>query len=78
MANPHAHVYFRDRIVPAADASVGVASSAVLYGLSDYTVFPGVGTPGVIQRMPGVRGPGPRQARMAQPGAVSANGGANG
>ncbi|WP_433197809.1 aminotransferase class IV [Nocardia sp. CA-107356] len=40
MANPYPQVYFGDRIVGAREASVGVASSAVLYGLSVYTVFP--------------------------------------
>ena len=40
MATPHPHVYFGDRIVDAAQASLGVATSAVLYGLSVYTVFP--------------------------------------
>jgi branched-chain amino acid aminotransferase len=40
MANPHPHVYFGDRIVDAAQATLGVATSATLYGLSVYTVFP--------------------------------------
>ncbi|UAK34256.1 aminotransferase class IV [Nocardia asteroides] len=40
MAYPHPHVYLGDRIVAADAATVGVASSAVLYGLSVYTVFP--------------------------------------
>ncbi|MFC4605785.1 aminotransferase class IV [Rhodococcus kronopolitis] len=40
MAIPHPHVYFGDRIVDAAEASLGIATSAVLYGLSVYTVFP--------------------------------------
>ncbi|MFD4295007.1 aminotransferase class IV [Rhodococcus sp. NPDC058505] len=40
MAIPHPHVYFGDRIVDAAEASLGVATSAILYGLSVYTVFP--------------------------------------
>ncbi|MFB8276688.1 aminotransferase class IV [Nocardia colli] len=40
MANPYPHVYLGDRIVAAEAATVGVASSAVLYGLSVYTVFP--------------------------------------
>ncbi|MGV9332600.1 aminotransferase class IV [Nocardia sp. NPDC003726] len=40
MANPHPHVYLGDRIVAAEAATVSVASSAVLYGLSVYTVFP--------------------------------------
>ncbi|MBF6233509.1 aminotransferase class IV [Nocardia farcinica] len=40
MANPHPQVFFGDRLVAAQDAQVGVASAAVLYGLSVYTVFP--------------------------------------
>ncbi|MGY4103245.1 aminotransferase class IV [Nocardia sp. R16R-3T] len=40
MANPYPQVYFGDQIIDARAASVGVASSAVLYGLSVYTVFP--------------------------------------
>ncbi|WP_405167711.1 aminotransferase class IV [Nocardia sp. NBC_01499] len=40
MANPYPHVYLGDRIVAAEAATVSVASSAVLYGLSVYTVFP--------------------------------------
>ncbi|WP_028478105.1 aminotransferase class IV [Nocardia sp. CNY236] len=40
MANPHPYVYFGDQIVAAEAATLGVASSAVLYGLSVYTVFP--------------------------------------
>ncbi|QCQ92481.1 aminotransferase class IV [Rhodococcus sp. SGAir0479] len=40
MADPHPHVYYRDRLVPAREATLGVATSAVLYGLSVYTVFP--------------------------------------
>jgi branched-chain amino acid aminotransferase len=48
MAKPHPHVYFGDRIVAAGDASVGVATSAVLYGLSVYTVFP-VHVDGVVR-----------------------------
>lgn len=40
MATPHPHVFFGDRLVPAGEATVDVASSAVLYGLSVYTVFP--------------------------------------
>ncbi|WP_109522739.1 MULTISPECIES: aminotransferase class IV [Nocardia] len=40
MANPHPQVYLGDRLVRAEDAHVGIASSAVLYGLSVYTVFP--------------------------------------
>lgn len=40
MADPYPHVYYRDRVVPAHEAMLGVATSAVLYGLSVYTVFP--------------------------------------
>ncbi|WP_077040470.1 aminotransferase class IV [Rhodococcus sp. MTM3W5.2] len=40
MATPHPRVYFGDRIVDVAEATLGVATSAVLYGLSVYTVFP--------------------------------------
>ncbi|WP_280492318.1 aminotransferase class IV [Nocardia asiatica] len=40
MAHPYPQVYLGDRIVAAAAATVSVASSAVLYGLSVYTVFP--------------------------------------
>lgn len=40
MATPHDKVFFGDRIVDAQNATLGVATSAVLYGLSVYTVFP--------------------------------------
>lgn len=40
MATPHGKVFFGDRIIDAQDATLGVATSAVLYGLSVYTVFP--------------------------------------
>ena len=40
MARIYDKAYFRDGIVPIADANLSVASSAVLYGLSVYTVFP--------------------------------------
>lgn len=40
MAEPFPQVFFRDRLVPAAEAALGVATSAVLYGLSVYTVLP--------------------------------------
>lgn len=40
MANPYPRVYFGDRIVDAGEATLGVATSALLYGLSVYTVFP--------------------------------------
>jgi branched-chain amino acid aminotransferase len=34
------HAYFDDKIIPVEQANLSVASSAVLYGLSVYTVFP--------------------------------------
>jgi branched-chain amino acid aminotransferase len=40
MAEMYKNVLFRGKIVPATDAKLSVASSAVLYGLSVYTVFP--------------------------------------
>ena len=40
MARIYDKAYFGDSIVPIADAHLSVASSAVLYGLSVYTVFP--------------------------------------
>lgn len=40
MAKMYEKVYFGDRIVKSKDANVSIASSAVLYGLSVYTVFP--------------------------------------
>nr|WP_296771528.1 aminotransferase class IV [Rhodococcus sp. (in: high G+C Gram-positive bacteria)] len=40
MATPHDKVFFGDRIVDSREATLGVATSAVLYGLSVYTVFP--------------------------------------
>ncbi|WP_026348120.1 aminotransferase class IV [Rhodococcus sp. 114MFTsu3.1] len=40
MATPHGKVFFGNGIVDAHDAKLGVATSAVLYGLSVYTVFP--------------------------------------
>jgi branched-chain amino acid aminotransferase len=40
-------VFFGDKIIPANEANLSVASSAVLYGLSVYTVFPiSIGTEG--------------------------------
>ena len=39
MAHVYENAYFKDKVVPIADAQVSVASSAVLYGLSVYTVF---------------------------------------
>ena len=40
MANIYPQVFFGDKLVPAAEANLSIASSAVLYGLSVYTVFP--------------------------------------
>jgi len=40
MAKIYENAYFGDKIVPIGDAHLSVASSAVLYGLSVYTVFP--------------------------------------
>lgn len=40
MAKMYEKVFFGDKIVKSKDANVSVASSAVLYGLSVYTVFP--------------------------------------
>ena len=40
MATPHDKVFFGDSIIDAREATLGVATSAVLYGLSVYTVFP--------------------------------------
>ena len=39
MAHIYEKAYFGDRLVPIDDANLSVASSAVLYGLSIYTVF---------------------------------------
>lgn len=39
MANIYPQAYIADKIVPFAEANLSVASSAVLYGLSLYTVF---------------------------------------
>lgn len=39
MAKIYPHIYFGDSLVPSEAASLHVASSAVLYGLSVYTVF---------------------------------------
>jgi branched-chain amino acid aminotransferase len=38
--NMYKKVFFGDKIIPANEANLSVASSAVLYGLSVYTVFP--------------------------------------
>lgn len=40
MAKIYDQIYFDNKIVPLAEANLSVASSAVLYGLSVYTVFP--------------------------------------
>ncbi len=40
MAKIYNHAYLGDKIVPLEDANLSIASSAVLYGLSVYTVFP--------------------------------------
>lgn len=40
MATPHDKVFFGDSIIDSREATLGVATSAVLYGLSVYTVFP--------------------------------------
>ena len=40
MAAPYGKAYFGSGIVPLQDATLSVASSAILYGLSVYTVFP--------------------------------------
>jgi branched-chain amino acid aminotransferase len=40
MAQMLEKVYFADKIINSADAKLSIASSAVLYGLSVYTVFP--------------------------------------
>lgn len=40
MAKVYPHAYFADGIVPIGEANMSIASSAVLYGLSVYTVMP--------------------------------------
>ncbi|MBA2279255.1 aminotransferase class IV [Candidatus Saccharibacteria bacterium] len=40
MARVYEKVFYGDKLVPLSEASLSVASSAVLYGLSVYTVFP--------------------------------------
>lgn len=40
MAKIYPQVYFGDKIIPLEKATLSIASSAVLYGLSVYTVFP--------------------------------------
>lgn len=39
MAHMYENVYFGNKIIPAVEANLSIASSAVLYGLSVYTVF---------------------------------------
>jgi len=45
MARIYDTAFFKDSLVPAGNANLSVASSAVLYGLSVYTVFPVCVTP---------------------------------
>ena len=45
MARVYEQVFFGSKIVPASEANLSVASSAVLYGLSVYTVLPLCSTP---------------------------------
>jgi branched-subunit amino acid aminotransferase/4-amino-4-deoxychorismate lyase len=40
MANIYDQTYFKDGLKPLSEARLSVASSAILYGLSVYTVFP--------------------------------------
>lgn len=40
MAHIYPYIYHGDRIIPSEEATLHIASSAVLYGLSVYTVFP--------------------------------------
>ncbi|MBP9836750.1 MAG: aminotransferase class IV [Candidatus Pacebacteria bacterium] len=40
MAKIFPQAYFRNNIIPVAEANLSIASAAVLYGLSVYTVFP--------------------------------------
>lgn len=40
MAQMYKNVFFEDKIIHSSEANLSVASSAVLYGLSVYTVFP--------------------------------------
>ncbi len=44
MSTIHPKAYFGNKIVPIEDAHLSVASSAILYGLSVYTVFPVIST----------------------------------
>ncbi len=44
MAHIYSHAYFGEEIIPIEKAQLSIASSAVLYGLSVYTVFPVVRT----------------------------------
>ncbi len=45
MSKVYANAYFKEKIVPINEAQLSVASSAVLYGLSVYTVFPIIAAP---------------------------------
>lgn len=40
MAKLYPKVYFNEKVIDSSDANLSIASSAVLYGLSVYTVFP--------------------------------------
>lgn len=40
MSNIYKHAYFGDKIVPIEQANLNIATSAILYGLSVYTVLP--------------------------------------
>ncbi|MBC7767003.1 branched-chain amino acid aminotransferase, partial [Arenimonas sp.] len=40
MTKIHPQAYFNNKIIPIESANLSIASSAVLYGLSVYTVFP--------------------------------------
>lgn len=40
MAKMYDKVFYGNKIIDSSDAKISIASSAVLYGLSVYTVFP--------------------------------------
>lgn len=40
LSNPKSRIWYDDKLIPSKDATLHIASSAVLYGLSVYTVFP--------------------------------------
>src|SRR3954463_16354231 len=49
MAKTYSKIFFGDKVIDSKDANLSVMSSAVLYGLSVYTVFPVfVGTNGKL------------------------------